>query len=333
MSHSLLRFVMGPTLLAGALSLAGAKAQARTEYACESARDCSVPFDFIDQRIFATVRINGDLRPLKMIFDSGGSNILSLEAAQRLGLPLQPTDPITGAGSSAVPAWTTHVTHVSLGRLSGRDQEFLVLDLNSIQRAFHFEHFDGVLGYEILKDVPTRIDYQSQVLTFGNETETGTGVAIVPLQIKDGHAVVNAVVNGVEGKWVVDTGDRSAVSLCTGFAQGSGLAGLFAGKPEIDSGFGVGGLIPARLGLFETFSFGGFPFSRVLGRLPDLKDGFFAKSPLAGTIGNEVLKRFTVSFDYRNSRMSLRKNGLFDVPVCFTSLPDSTGATTKTCAE
>ena len=57
----------------------------------------SVPVVLHDNRIVADVQIDGK-GPFKFIFDTGGTNVLTPEAARRLGLKTEAAGEDTGAG-------------------------------------------------------------------------------------------------------------------------------------------------------------------------------------------------------------------------------------------
>jgi hypothetical protein len=121
--------------------------------------------------------------------------------------------------------------------------------------------------------------------------------------------VIAGAVNGIPAEFIVDTGDRSAFSVFQKFALKSGIDKRFAGKPEVVSGRGVGGPIPARLSTLSKITLGrDIQIQNVLARLPLTKSGYFAKSNLAGSVGNEVLRRFNIVFNYPKNEMTLVRN-------------------------
>jgi hypothetical protein len=125
-------------------------------------------------------------------------------------------------------------------------------------------------------------------------------------------------VNGIETDFFVDTGDRSAFSLFQKFSQSSGLGKKFEGKPTVISGHGIGGPIPARLAVLKEIKLGSdIKIEDVLSRLPSTSGGFFAKSPLGGSIGNEILRRFNIILDYPKNEIRLAMNRHFGEPFKF----------------
>lgn len=89
---------------------------------------------------------------------------------------------------------------------------------------------------------------------------------------------------------MVDTGDRSAFTLYKKFSEQSGLRKLFNGQPEVISGYGVGGPIPAKLGTLDAISLSDqVQLKGILTRLPSTQKGAFVETDLAGTLVTKFL--------------------------------------------
>ena len=58
----------------------------------------------------------------------------------------------------------------------------------------------------------------------------------------------------------------------------------------------------------ESFAFGGFSFRNVVADFPLGEEGSQGDKEVAGLIGNEILRRFKVIFDYSRKEMILEPN-------------------------
>ena len=58
----------------------------------------------------------------------------------------------------------------------------------------------------------------------------------------------------------------------------------------------------------ESFAFGGFSFRNVVADFPLGEEGTQGNKEVAGLIGNEILRRFKVIFDYSRKEMILEPN-------------------------
>jgi hypothetical protein len=213
------------------------------------------------------------------------------------------------------------VASYSIGELVARDQSMIVLDMSEIQKAFAFPRLDGVIGFDVLKKSVTCIDFEKHILTFkdaGGDCFVDQEKVVLPLRIDHDSPMVSGSVNGIEAEFFVDTGDRSAFSMFQKFSKRTGLEKKFDGKPEIISGRGIGGPIPAKMTSLEEIKLGSeIKLTNVLSRLPLTTSGFFAKSNLSGSIGNEILRRFNIVLDYSKLEMRLVKNRNFGEPFKF----------------
>ena len=127
--------------------------------------ETQVPFQMVDNRILIQVSIN-NAEPLTFVFDTGGSNILSPQAARALHLETEEGEHIQGAGEVLVTARETRVGKYKIGDLTMTNQNFMVLDLTAIQKAVGFERLDGIVGSEVLNHPETPSAYQTHILTF-----------------------------------------------------------------------------------------------------------------------------------------------------------------------
>lgn len=275
----------------------------------------TIPFALHDNRILVSVLLNGK-GPYTFVFDTGGAraHTLNYNLAKELGLPLERARAQSGAGEMKQDAWITRVNRYSISNLELNEQNFDVIDLSAIQKAFKFERLDGIIGYDVLKKSITCIDFEKQTLTLKNGRADcfGSSGVVIPFRLDHDTPIISGSVNGISTELVIDTGDRSAFSLFQKFAGKNDLDHLFENEKEIVTGVGVGGVIKGRLYKTEKLNLGAFELANVLSRLPSTKAGYFSRSELGGSIGNEILRRFNVILDYSKNEITLIKNSYFE---------------------
>lgn len=278
--------------------------------------DGTLPFTLSDNRILVTVQLNGH-GPYRFVFDTGGANILDPLVAHDLGLTLENDGEAAGAGAERQQAWRTHVALAELGGAAIHDHEFRVISLEAIRNAIGFERFDGIVGRELFERFVVDIDYDRSRLTFVEpkawKPSPNFGPALT-LGYVDGIPAVHAVVDSLPGRFIIDTGDRSSLTLFGPFVKRHGLRTKFARTMRAVTGWGVGGPIPADVVRVPRFEFGGSTVSGVVTRMPLLERGGFATSEAAGSVGTGVLKRFRTVFDYSRNRMFLAPDAAFAAP-------------------
>lgn len=281
----------------------------------------SVPFTLQDHRIFVNATIGG-AGPFAMIVDTGSSGlVITPEVAQRIGLAGKPAGYMTGAGSGRIAATSVTVRGLRLGNVRFAPAQALVGDLSPIAKGIGFKRLDGVIGYDQFKAFRMTIDADSRRLRFSSGPVAAPSTSFVtPFTLDGDLPFVNAAVDGVHGSFLVDTGDRSQLTLFKPFAQANDFF-HFATVRNALTGYGVGGPLYADL-LRTTLQAFGTTAPDVATRLPLASHGGFASAQYAGSIGYGFLERFNVVFDYPNGRIETwpAKNppagsALFHVPA------------------
>lgn len=149
----------------------------------------------------------GPLQGLSFLLDTGASpTVLDPRVAQALHLREEPAS-ITVVGGS-VQAGKTVVPNVSLGPVRHDNLPVLVEDLSFLQKALPVR-IDGVIGLDVLGQTSFVIDYPSRTIAFG---AVPTLPNAIPLHMSDGLAIVDAQVNGIRARLLLDTG-ASALTL------------------------------------------------------------------------------------------------------------------------
>ena len=280
----------------------------------------TTPFELADNRIFINVFINHD-GPFKFLFDTGSTNVMTPEVAKKLKLPLKkdPTD-AKGAGEKSVQAYQTKVDQIQLGQIVFLHQDFHVIDLSEIKKALKLPALDGAFGYEVLEEYIVSVQFQDQMLTLDKSFKENmrNGYQSLPFQLIAKSPVINAKINNQSVQILLDTGDRSALTILKNFRGKKEIADIFKNSKEQVTDYGVGGPIPALLGRANILELTpSIKLRNVMARAPTTAKGFNALQNIDASIGNEILKQFDVIFDYRGKNIYLKKNDRFGQPTQF----------------
>jgi hypothetical protein len=272
-------------------------------FGCAIAQTATVPFRFIDNRIFVAVRINGH-GPYAFIVDTGAGNIISTGLAHTLGIPLRAAGSTSGAGSKRRATAHGGLATLDLGSLRFRHLGVTAIDLSEIQHGIGFARFDGVIGYDILRRFQTKVDMDGARLTLSTQPLTTPASAkSIAFTLTDDLIHVPAGLADVPGTVVVDTGDRSSLTLFRGFANAHHFYTRYSALRNMLTGYGVGGAIFGdvfrlpRLGIFD------YSVDGVITRASRDKAGVFATGSEAGSIGGGVLRHFNIVYDYPGGRL------------------------------
>ena len=115
----------------------------------------------------------------------------------------------------------------------------------------------------------------------------------------------------------VDARSIPAVGSARPFSRPSsrGIRCSFPHASEIGvDGFGLGGPAYGRLARLHTLAFGGFVLRDLACGYSTQREGAFADPTTAANLGGAILRRFTVTFDYRGRRLAVRGNAAFALP-------------------
>jgi len=280
-----------------------------------------IPINMLENHIYVKVRVNGSL-PLSFILDTGASNhFLNEGRAEELGILHKKlgehNDVGTGEGATKLAA----IKNVSLnmGGIELKDRTIYVVQMDKLE-AIAGHSIDGILGAEIFNRFVVGIDYLAQTVTLSNPENykySGRG-EIIPLKLSGNRPFVKAKVaisglNPIEGLFVIDIGDSSALSLHTPFVAKNKL---LPAREHIVPHFtnGLGGESREWLGRAQNFQLGRYTFKQPVTAFSQATKGSAADSSYDGAIGAEILRRFKIIFDYTHKQMILESNAGFDEP-------------------
>ncbi len=271
------------------------------------AHSVTFPFDLINNHIHAHVMINGK-GPYYFVFDTGGVNILTPELAKELGAKIEGESEVRGAGEGTSTAGLTHVDEINLSGAQVKDQLFMAYALDSLYPSSG-THMQGMVGYEVFRRFVTRIDYGARTVSLIDPKYFDSAAAGKPVKIafNGNAAIVEGSYNGIPGKFQIDTGARSSLTLDAPFVAAHNLRANAAMGVDAVDGWGVGG--PSRSHIVR----GGIlkigtsieVDHPVTGMAADTA-GAMADPTLAANVGGGILKRFIVTFDYGHSTMYLK---------------------------
>jgi hypothetical protein len=280
----------------------------------EGRTSTSVPFELLNNHIYLEARLNGR-GPFPLLCDTGGANIVTPELAAELGLTSEGALQGRGVGEKSEDIGITKVQTLEVGGVTLHDQVFAVYPLADLGRVEGVP-IRGLIGYEVFKRFVVEVDYERLrlVLTLPSAfAYSGHGV-VVPFRFNGQIPQVEGEVDGLPGRFDIDTGSRSSLTILGPFAEKHNLAARYPRKVEAVTGWGVGG--PAR-GLVTragVLKLGGV---EVHGPVLDISlqaKGAFTDPYVAGNVGAGVLKRFNIIFDYGNQKLIFEPNRNFSAP-------------------
>lgn len=271
-----------------------------------------LPIELFGDRLpFVLVRVDAS-SPLAFILDTGADNeLLNGKWAKPLSLKVENARSVEQPGG-AVEMGIVRGVHLGLGRVSMPDHLVVTAPLGFLE-PFIGHPLDGLLGHSFLMLYVVEIDYARRTLSvFDPRTYhyLGPGRA-VPLTFGETDAFVHATLLQpgqvpVDAKLELDTGSFDALGLHGAFIDEHAL--VPKGQPRIPLlGLAIGGETTGYRTRLQGIELGGFRIEQPVVSVVTSGDG--AKpSPIAGTLGADVLYRFKVVLDYAHARMILEPN-------------------------
>ncbi|HEY0667065.1 MAG TPA: aspartyl protease family protein [Sphingobacteriaceae bacterium] len=282
----------------------------------------ALPFKFVRNLIIIPVEINGK-GPYNFVLDTGVGFCIITEPS--LIDTLKPATlrkiKITGFGEGE--DLTAHVIpslQFKIGNTAGSRLPAAVLQKDAFDlSAFAGMPVYGLIGYEFFNSFIVRINYATSLITLYRQH---SGFILrkgnrIPMSIEDRKPYINSEIGikpkNILAKLIIDTGSGHPLSL-------EMYEGVPFEVPKVhiaaNLGIGITGPINGFLGRVDFVRLGKFEIKNVLTAFPDFKDAASKTNTInrAGSIGNNILRRFDVVFDYSRSAMYLKSTASLKAP-------------------
>lgn len=281
------------------------------------AQNTTVPFTLVNNHMYVKVMLNGK-GPYELLFDTGGSNVITPTVAEALGLKAEGALQASGAGEKSQDAGLARVARMTVGDAFLDNQTFVVIALESFGNV-EGRPITGLFGYEVFKRFVVKTDYERSRIVL-NDPDTfvykGNGTR-TPFEFKEIIPIVPGEIDGIPGTFQLDTGSRGSIDLMTPFVKKHDLVAKYGAKLDGVAGWGVGG--PARAWFVRgtKLTFGGVSVDAPVVGLSQQQKGAFSDVYTAGNIGAGVLKKFNITWDYPHHQIYFERNANYAKPDVF----------------
>lgn len=277
-----------------------------------------VPFEVRDGHIFVMVMLNGK-GPFRMLFDADRGNILSPRALAAIGIKPEGNFGFAGVGEDKQEIGIARIDRLELGGVIIDGMLFTAVDVAGLMsRVEGVDDVSGVVGYELLKRFPTKLDFQRSRATFYDPSRfsyRGGGVGI-PVKVIEHVAYVEGSVDGIKGVFTIDTSGRGSLMLTAPFVESNGLVKRFGATQTFVSGSGADGFQHSLLARAGSFKLGAVTFDRPVVAL-STQGATAPATGIAGSVGHGILRQVNITFDYANGFLYVEKNMNFGQPDVF----------------
>jgi hypothetical protein len=281
-----------------------------------------IAFKFVNNLIIIPLKINGQ-GPYNFIVDTGVGIVLLTDPGLMKSVGTGATRSVTINGIGDGNEMTARIQPsaiLQLGTSASGQMPIAILTEDPFNLSSYVGMpIHGLIGYELFSSFRVRINYASHIMTIEKadrpfSAKRGTRI---PISIEERKPFFNTEVR-LEGgkakqvKLIIDTGAGHPLSLETDNSRP-----IKPPQPNIEANLGIGlsGTIHGHISRLPTIRLGKYSFNNILCAYPGYNQ-VAAKSsvPRNGNLGNAVLKRFTVVFDYGRGFMYLTKNFMFREP-------------------
>ncbi|MBP2615735.1 PDZ domain-containing protein [Chryseobacterium jejuense] len=285
-----------------------------------------IPFQLINNLIFIPINING--ADLTFMVDTGVAETI-LFSLENKELKLDNVEKIKFSGLGGNLSIDGLKSERNLARIGdvmiNTSMSLYVILSEEFNISSHVGiPVNGVIGYHFFKDHPIAIDYISKKITVYENTDVFKRKVRkfdkLPISIEKDKPYLNADVEMIRekkaSKLLIDLGNSDAIWLFPTL-----IKDFVYNRPNIDDflGRGFNGDIYGKRSRIHNFYLGDFKFEKPLTAMPDeysIQHVNLVKDR-KGSVGGEIMRRFSLIFDYPNNKLYLKKNRNFDDPFHF----------------
>ncbi|WP_225875483.1 PDZ domain-containing protein [Chryseobacterium aquaticum] len=299
---------------------------AQNSFQIVNAKKVVIPFKLINNLIFIPITVNG--AELTFLLDTGvaETTIFSLENKEMKLSPLESVKFSGLGGNASIMGFKSDHNVGKIGKHFVNDSFtlFIILDQDFNISSHVGIPVNGIIGYHFFKNHPVMIDYASKKITVYQDNELFTKKIKkfneMPISIERNKPYVLADVemtnNKKSSKLLIDLGNSDAIWLFPTL-----IKDFVYNRPNIEDflGRGFNGDIYGKRSRIHNFYLDDFKFEKPLTAMPDEFSIQHVNlvEERKGSIGGEIMRRFTAAFDFPNEKLYLKKNGNYDDPFHF----------------
>ena len=278
-----------------------------------------LPFEFDGGHLYIKVRTN-DSDTLRFIFDTGSTGaMIDSAAAERIGIAKENRQTVEVAGSGGAQNYTMAVGQkLQLSNLEINDMNLVMVNFAALSAATGIR-LDGIVGYEIMDNYVTQMDFDNNKLLFFNninEIDT-TGYTGIPFEFNKGIMIPRFPISiqlttgeMFTGRVMFDSGMGNTLLVSTPFNKFHHISEKLKDKSNsLSRGLNTNNVEEKAMiskMSFNGFDFGEMPISLTVNDEAQPKDGYL------GIIGVDIIKGFNIILDYVNKRIYLKPNKSFN---------------------
>lgn len=302
---------------------------AQSEFQINNSRNkVVIPFKLINNLIFIPLKVNGE--ELTFLLDTGVEQTLlfSLDDKDEIKLFEVEKLKLKGLGSmEAIDSYKSSKNKLEINDFVDFNHEiYIVLD-----QEFNFSSqvgipVNGIIGNNFFKKHIVEINYDRKKISIYNHNYKKINDRLKRRFVKDSISIeekkpyyistIEQDEQKIPSKLLVDTGNSDAIWI---FTNKTDKIKLPIKNISDYLGRGFSGSVYGRRARLSSFDFGKKTFKNPLVTFPDstsVKSVNFVPDRI-GSVGSEVISRFTIVFDYSNGAIYTKPNSKINLPFHF----------------
>ncbi len=284
----------------------------------------SIPFQLINNVIIIPVTVNGV--SMNFLLDTGVEDtvLFSLDDTNEVSFSQLEKIKIRGLGSNdSFVGYKSMHNNVMINRYTDTNHDiYLVLDQNITIAAQIGFPVNGILGYHFFKNHVVKINYVTTTITVYRDAVKGLkrvhkNYVKFPIELINNKPYIvckssfEDQQSPVISKLLLDTGNCDALWF---FKQNNER--IIIPKKNIEDylGSGFSGEIYGKRGKIKELELSIFKFSNPIAAFPDsiATSNLDKNTGRIGSVGSEIMRRFTVVLNYSANEVYFKKNHHFD---------------------
>lgn len=285
-----------------------------------------IPFETSGAHNYITVRLNNSEKEYCFVFDTGaGSTVLDKQIMKEVNVEIAPEKEKMETSVNVVETDISYNNSIKVNGLNLDGIKLYIEDLSRLNSGPNGEKVAGAIGFELLKNYVSFINYQDNYIElYAPGTTIYDSAEVLPIFLyEDQLPTFRATITTESGQTlplnlVFDSGAGFTASLSSNFIRKYNLDKDVKSKVQVPV---IGGAASSSsvnyLSSVPQLSFGSFQFNRVPINFSTSTSGAMAQESIDGVIGMDLVKRFNVVFDYANKTMKLIPNTNINTPLNF----------------
>ncbi len=282
-----------------------------------------IPFKFINNLIIIPIEVNGT--SLNFLLDTGVEETILFSLEENEEITFSNVDKVMFRGigtDAAFEGLKSSKNKLSINGFNDYNHSiYIVLNQNINISSQVGIPVNGIIGYHFFKNHIIDINYNKKKLVVYNDTQLiakriNKKYQKIPISIEQKKPYLNTAIQMenqeelIDAKLLIDIGNSDALWLFSGKDKRIHLSEK---NFEDYLGMGFSGTVYGKRCRIKKLQIDSFNFENPIVAIPDsitTRDVNMVENRV-GSIGSEIMKRFSIVFDYANNQMYLKKNDNF----------------------